>query len=158
MKIQGTQLLPGPREQVWELFNNPQRLAKLLPGCERLEPDGKNRYKVAIKFALAAFSGAYSGSVELSEQKPPKSMHLRVEGKGTPGFMKGEGNLELVEKGSQTEVRYSGDAQVGGLIAAVGQRMIEAAAKKILQQFFQSATEQLQSTQNRGGHRVAPQV
>lgn len=146
MKIQGTHLLPGSREQVWELFNDPERLAKLLPGCERLEPDGKNRYKVAIKFALAAFSGAYSGLVELSEQKPPKSMHMRVEGKGTPGFMKGEGALELVEKGGQTEVRYNGEAQVGGLIAAVGQRMIEAAAKKILQQFFQSATAQLQNS------------
>jgi carbon monoxide dehydrogenase subunit G len=145
VKIAGSQLLPGTREQVWELFNDPQRLAKLLPGCERLEPDGKNRYKVAIKFALAAFSGAYSGSVELSEQKPPKSMHMRLEGKGAPGFMKGEGKLELEEKGGQTEVRYAGEAQVGGLIAAVGQRMIEAAAKKILQQFFQSASAQLQN-------------
>jgi carbon monoxide dehydrogenase subunit G len=139
-------LLPGTREQVWELFNDPERLAELLPGCERLEPDGKHRYKVAIKFALAAFTGAYVGLVELSEQKPPKSMHMRVEGKGAPGFMKGEGALELVEKGGRTEVRYNGEAQVGGLIAAVGQRMIEAAAKKILQQFFQSATAQLQNS------------
>lgn len=146
MKIQGAQLLPGTREQVWELFNDPQRLAKLLPGCERLDPDGKNRYKVAIKFALAAFSGAYSGRVELSEQKPPQSMRLRVEGKGAPGFMRGEGTLELAEKGEQTEVRYSGEVQVGGLIAAVGQRMIEAAAKRILQQFFQSASQQLQNS------------
>ncbi len=144
MKIQGRQILPGTRQQVWDLFNDPQRLAKLLPGCERLEADGKNRYKVAIKFALAAFSGAYSGLVELSEQKPPKSMRMRVEGKGTPGFMKGIGTLELEERGAQTEVHYSGEAHVGGLIAAVGQRMIEAAAKKILQQFFQSASEQLQ--------------
>lgn len=146
MKIQGVQLLPGTREQVWELFNDPHRLAKLLPGCERLDPDGKNRYKVAIKFALAAFSGAYSGLVELSEQKPPKSMRLRVEGKGAPGFMRGEGTLELAAKGEQTEVRYAGEAQVGGLIAAVGQRMMEAAAKKILQQFFQSASQQLQNS------------
>lgn len=146
MKIEGTQLLPGTREQVWELFNDPERLAKLLPGCERLELDGKNRYKVTIRFALAAFSGAYSGSVELSEQKPPKSMRMRLEGKGAPGFMKGEGKLELVEaKGGQTEVRYAGEAQVGGLIAAVGQRIIEAAAKKILQQLFQSASAQLQN-------------
>jgi carbon monoxide dehydrogenase subunit G len=146
VKIQGVQFLPGTREQVWELFNDPHRLAKLLPGCERLDPEGKNRYKVAIKFTLAAFSGAYSGLVELSEQEPPRSMRLRVEGKGAPGFMRGEGTLDLAEKGDQTEVRYSGEAQVGGLIAAVGQRMIEAAAKKILQQFFQSASQQLQNS------------
>lgn len=146
MKIEGTQLLPATREQVWELFNDPQRLAKLLPGCERLEPDGANRYKVAMKFALAAFSGAYAGSVELGEQQPPRSMSMRVEGKGAPGFLRGEGKLELAEKGGRTEVRYAGEAQVGGLIAAVGQRMIEAAAKKILQQFFQSASAQLQNS------------
>lgn len=143
MRVQGTHVLPGTRQQVWELLNDPDRLAKLLPGCQGLEPAGPNRYKVAIKFAMAAFSGAYSGSVELSEQVPPKSMRMRVEGKGAPGFMKGEGRLELAEKGKQTEVRYDGEAQVGGLIAAVGQRMIEAAAKKILQQFFESAARQL---------------
>ncbi len=145
MKLHGAQVLPGTRQQVWDLFNDPERLAKLLPGCERLVPAGENRYKVAIKFALAAFSGAYSGTIELSEQQPPKSLRMRVEGKGAPGFMKGEGRLELAEKGRHTEVRYEGEALVGGLIAAVGQRMIEAAAKKILQQFFDSAARQLQS-------------
>jgi len=148
VRIQGTQLLPGTPQQVWELFNDPQRLAKLLPGCQGLEPAGPNRYKVAIKFALAAFSGAYSGFVELSEQKPPKSMRMRVEGKGAPGFMKGEGRLELAAKGQQTEVRYDGEAQVGGLIAAVGQRMIEVAAKKILQQFFEGAAKLLSEAAN----------
>ncbi len=144
MKIQGAYTLPGNPQQVWELLNDPERLAKCLPGCERLEPAGPDRYKVAIKFALAAFSGAYSGSVELSEKKPPKTMRMRVEGKGTPGFLKAEGRLELAGRNGQTEVRYDGDAQVGGLIAAVGQRMIEAAARKILQQFFDSAATQLQ--------------
>lgn len=145
MKVHGSYTLPGKPQQVWELLTDPERLAKCLPGCERLEPAGPDRYKVAIKFALAAFSGAYSGTVELSEKRPPKSMRMRVEGKGTPGFMKGEGRLDLAEKNGQTEVRYDGDAQVGGLIAAVGQRMIEAAARKILQQFFESAAKQLQA-------------
>jgi hypothetical protein len=145
VKVHGSYTLPGKPQQVWELLTDPERLAKCLPGCERLEPAGPDRYKVAIKFALAAFSGAYSGTVELSEKRPPKSMRMRVEGKGTPGFMKGEGRLDLAEKNGQTEVRYDGDAQVGGLIAAVGQRMIEAAARKILQQFFESAAKQLQA-------------
>jgi len=145
VKVQGVHVLPGKRTDVWALLNDPQRLAKCLPGCEKLEPLGDNRYKVSIRFALAAFSGAYSGSVELSELQPPRSMRMCMEGKGTPGFMKGEGRLELGEKGGSTEVRYEGEAQVGGLIAAVGQRMIEAAAKKILQQFFESATKQLEA-------------
>lgn len=146
MKIQGTEILPGTREQVWELFNDPERLARLLPGCERLVPDGANRYKASIKLVLAAFSGAYSGLVELSQQRRPSSMRIRVEGKGAPGFMKGEGELELREEAGQTEVRYAGEAQVGGLIAAVGQRMIEAAARKLLQQFFRCASDQLKNS------------
>lgn len=143
MKLSGSARLPGSQQQVWELFNDPARLAKCLPGCEKLEPIGPDKYKVAIKFALAAFSGSYSGSVELSEQQPPESMRMRVDGKGTPGFMKGDGRLTLAESAEGTTVRYEGEAQVGGLIAAVGQRMIEAAAKKIVQQFFESAEKQL---------------
>ncbi len=146
MKIAGTCLLPAPPEQVWTLLNDPERLAKCLPGCERLEPDGPDRYKAAIKFALAAISGKFSGSVELSEKKPPRSLRLRLEGKGVPGFVKGDGRLELADKHGQTKVRYTGEAQVGGMIAAIGQRMIEGAARKMIQQFFENAAAQLQAS------------
>lgn len=145
MKVVGSYLLPGTPEQVWDLLNDPERLAKSLPGCERLEPDGPDRYKVAIKFALAAISGKYTGSVELSEKKPPRSLRMRLEGKGTAGFMKGEGQLELIEKHGQTEVRYSGEAQVGGLIASVGQRLIDFTARKMIQQFFEATAAQLKT-------------
>ncbi len=145
MKLSGTYLLPGRPEQVWDLLNDPDRLAKCLPGCERLEPDGPDRYRAVIKFGLAAITGNYSGSVELAEKKAPRSLRLKLEGKGTPGFVNGEGRLELAEKHGQTELRYSGEVQVGGLIASVGQRMIEGAARKILQQFLESAAAQLKS-------------
>ncbi len=145
MKVQGTVLLPGSREQVWDLLTDPAKLAKLLPGCEKLEADGPDRYKVAIKFALAAISGKYSGSVELSEKNPPESLRMVLEGRGTPGFMRGEGRIRLGEKKGQTELRYEGEAQVGGMIAAVGQRMIDVAARRIIQQFFDSASAQLRA-------------
>ena len=148
MKVQGEALLPGTPEQVWALLNNPERLARCLPGCERLEPDGPDRYKAVVKFALAAISGKYAGSLELTEKKPPRSMRLRLQGKGVPGFVKGEGHLEMAAKQGQTEVRYSGDAQVGGMIAAVGQRMIDVAARRIIQQFFESAAKELQQAGN----------
>jgi len=151
VKIAGTYRLPGAPEQVWELLNDPERLAKCLPGCERLEPDGLDRYKVAIKFALAAVSGKYTGLVELADKKPPRSLRLRLEGKGVPGFVKGEGKLELTEKQGQTEVRYTGEAQIGGMIAAIGQRMIEGAARKMIQQFFESAAAQLQAPARKVG-------
>lgn len=145
MKAQGHVLLPATRQQVWDLLTDPTRLGKCLPGCEKLEATGPDRYKVSIKFALAAVSGNYSGSVELHDKNPPESLRMILEGKGTPGFMRGEGLIRLVEKRGHTELRYDGQAQVGGLIAAVGQRMIEAAAKKIIQQFFDSAAAQLRT-------------
>ena len=146
MNVEGSHLLPGTPEQVWAFLNDPLRLAKCLPGCERLEPDGPDRYKAAVKFVLAAISGKYAGSLELADKSPPHSLRLRIEGKGVPGFMKGEGALELVDKRGQTELRYRGEAQVGGMIAAVGQRMIDAAARKIIQQFFECAAAELKSS------------
>lgn len=146
MKVQGSALLPATREKVWDLLNDPERLAKCLPGAERLVPDGPDHYKVAMKFGLAAFSGKFQGSVEIAEKKPPASLKMRVEGRGAPGFMKGEGTISLREKGGATEVAYDGEAQVGGVIASVGQRMIEAASKKIVQQFFDAAATELKTS------------
>ncbi|MBI1749675.1 MAG: carbon monoxide dehydrogenase subunit G [Acidobacteria bacterium] len=146
MKVQGQILLAAARGQVWDLLTDPAKLAKCLPGCEKLEAAGPDRYKVSVKFALAAISGSYSGAVELSEKKQPESLRIMLEGKGTPGFMKGEGRIRLTEKQGQTELRYEGEAQVGGMIAAVGQRMIDVAARRIIQQFFDAAAAQLRSS------------
>jgi carbon monoxide dehydrogenase subunit G len=143
VKLAGQYLLPAPPSEVWDLLTDPVRLAKLLPGCERLEPDGPDRYKAAIKFGLAAISGKYAGSVEFAEKKPPHSMRMKIAGKGMPGFVDGTGNIEMSEKDGQTELRYTGEAQVGGMIASVGPRMIEGAAKKIVDQFFGAAAEEL---------------
>jgi len=143
MKLTGQYTLPAPPEKVWALLTDPQRLAKLLPGCERLEPDGPDRFKAAVKFGLAAISGKYAGTLEFAEKKPNTSMVMKISGKGLPGFVDGSGHIELTGKNDETEVRYTGDAQVGGMIASVGQRMIEGAAKKIVDQFFAGAAEEL---------------
>lgn len=149
MKLAGTVALPAPPDEVWSLLTDPARLARLLPGCERLEPDGPDRYKAAVKFGIAAISGKYAGILEFAEKKPPRSLVLKMDGKGLPGFVKGEGRIELAAKGgSDTELTYTGEAQVGGVIASVGQRMLDAAARKIVQQFFDSAKADLASTKS----------
>jgi carbon monoxide dehydrogenase subunit G len=143
MKLAGQYLLPAPPAKVWALLTDPNRLAKLLPGCERLDPDGPDRFKAAVKFGIAAISGKYAGTIEFAEKNPPNSMRMKLSGKGIPGFVDGVGHIELAEKGGQTELRYTGEAQVGGMIASVGQRMIEGAARKIVDQFFAAASEEL---------------
>ena len=145
MKLAGQYILPAPPAKVWALLTDPERLAKLLPGCERLDPDGPDRFKAAVKFGIAAISGKYAGTLEFAEKKPPKSMRMKLSGKRLSGFVDGAGQVELSEKGHQTELRYTGEAQVGGMIASVGQRMIEAAAKKIVDRFFAAAAEELKS-------------
>jgi carbon monoxide dehydrogenase subunit G len=143
MKLAGQYILPAPPAKVWALLTDPNRLAKLLPGCERLDPDGPDRFNAAVKFGIAAISGKYAGTIEFAEKNPPNSMRMKLSGKGIPGFVDGIGHIELAEKGGQTELRYTGEAQVGGMIASVGQRMIEGAARKIVDQFFAAASEEL---------------
>ena len=161
MKLNGTALVPAAREKVWQALTDPAFLAKCLPGAQSLTPDGPGRYKVSLKMGIAAFSGKFDGSVQLSDEHPPESFRMAVEGRGAPGFLKGQGTMTLREEnrhaanqGSartaariavQTEVRYDGEAQVGGVIASVGSRMIEAAAKKIIQQFFDAVASQFGS-------------
>jgi carbon monoxide dehydrogenase subunit G len=145
MKIKGIVQLPATPPAVWALLTDPVSLARLLPGCERLDPDGPDRYKAAVKFGIAAISGNYAGSVEFSRKKPPHSLALTLDGKGLPGFVHAEGSIVLAPQGPQTEVRYSGEAQVGGMIASVGQRMLESAARRIVQQFFEAAAGELQT-------------
>lgn len=148
MKFAGTASLPALPAEVFSLLTDASRLARLLPGCERLEPDGPDRYKAAVKFGIAAISGKYAGTLEFAEKRPPHSLTLKMDGKGLPGFVKGEGRIELAAKGSDTELTYSGEAQVGGLIASVGQRMIDAAARKIVQQFFDAVKAELASAKS----------
>ena len=145
MKLQGVAFLPAPREQVWQSLTDPAFLAKCLPGAQELTPDGPGRYRVSMKLGIAAFSGKFEGAVQLADQRAPESFKMSVEGRGAPGFMKGEGTLTLREKSGQTEVAYNGEAQVGGVIASVGSRMIEVAAKKIVQQFFDAAAAELRA-------------
>jgi uncharacterized protein len=145
VKLAGTLILPASPEEVWALLTDASRLAPWRPGCERLEPDGPDRYKAAVKFGIAAISGKYAGTLEFAEKKPSHSLVLKMDGKGLPGFVKGQGRIELLPKGSDTQLTYSGEAQVGGLIASVGQRMLDAAARKIVQQFFESAKAELAS-------------
>jgi len=138
MKLEGTTTIPAPRDRVWQHLMNPESLAHALPGCERLESNPDGSYSADLKVGIGAVRGSYHGRVEILDPKPPESYRLRVEGKGTGGFVKGEGTLELTDDAAGTRLHYSGEAQVGGVIASVGQRLIEAAARQIVGKFFEA--------------------
>ena len=137
MKISGTYTLALPREPAYQIMQDPEILARAIPGCESLERTGPDEYRMKMKMALASLSGAFEGKVCITDQTPPESFRLVVEGSGRVGFVKGDGLLKLSAVEGGTEVAYEGEAQVGGTMAAVGQRLIDGTAKMMIKKFFE---------------------
>src|SRR5215471_682761 len=136
MKIEGVHDLNAPRARVYAAMIDPAVLGRAIPGCEKLEKTGENTYSVTLRSGVGSINGLFTGYVKLEEMRPPEHYKIMVGGKGQPGFLKGSGDLDLAESGGITRITYSGDVQVGGAIAGVGQRMIEGAAKMMASQFF----------------------
>jgi carbon monoxide dehydrogenase subunit G len=146
MKIAGEQTLSGSRERVWALFNDPQRLSRLIPGCEKLEVISPTEFAGTLNVGIAAVKGAYTGKLKLDEVREPEHYKMMVDGKGKQGFMRGSGTLDLAAKGPyETIVTYGGDVQLGGPLVQVGQRVIDSAAKMMIGQFFAAADAELKA-------------
>lgn len=146
MKVSGTYVLNAPRGQVWQFLTEPVFLKACLPGCESLEGTGPDQYQTVLTVGIAAVKGKYTGTVTLSEKQPPQHFKIQVQGKGSPGFMQGIGEIELAEEAEGTRVTYQGDIQVGGPIASVGQRLLDGASKMVVGQFFTALNAQLEAT------------
>ncbi len=136
MKIEGTHELHARRERVYQTLIDPAVLQRCIPGCEQLERTGENQYSATLKASVGTVKGVFVGAVHLEDMHPPARYRMTVSGKGQPGFLKGSGDLELEEGDGVTTIRYSGDVQVGGTLASVGQRMVLGAAKMMATQFF----------------------
>ena len=136
MKIQGDHILKTPREQLWSLLVDPGIMKRCTPGCEKLELIEENTYEAVLNLGVGAVKGRYTGRLRLEDLQSPAHLKIVVEGKGAQGFVKGIGYLDLHEGNRTTTVVYSGDVQLGGPIASVGQRMLQGSAKVIAGQFF----------------------
>jgi carbon monoxide dehydrogenase subunit G len=136
MDLSASYTFAAPAAEVWNLLIDPQVVAACLPGCDRLEPLGEDRYRAELTLAVAAVSGQYTGTVAILDKRPPHSYRLVVEGSGKAGFAKGEATVELMEENQTTTVNVTGQSQVGGLIARVGQRLLGAVSKMMMDRFF----------------------
>jgi hypothetical protein len=123
-------------QTVWDLLNDPTVIASCLPGCERLEPIGDDRYRASLKLAVASVTGEYTATVAMLDKHAPVSYRLVVDGSGKPGFMKGEATIELTAQDDGTMVSVKGTGQVGGLVARVGQRLLGSVSKMMMDRFF----------------------
>lgn len=146
MEISGSYTFNAPPDRVWALLMNPKVIASCIPGCDRFEPDGEDRYKVTLTVALAAITGSYEGTVILADKVDQTSYRLIVEGQGRPGFVKGNSAVALKGHDTSTEVEVTGSVQMGGPIARVGQRLIGGVAKMMMDRFFACLNSKLDAT------------
>jgi uncharacterized protein len=145
MKLSAAYQLAAPREKVFGMITDPAVLQRCIDGCEKMVQTGEDSYDAHLKIGVAGLKGNYVGKVHLKDKKPPESYTLILEGKGGPGFVKGIAQIRLSEKDGQTELSCDADSQVGGMIAAIGSRLIEATAKKMMDEFFKKFAEQVRA-------------
>jgi uncharacterized protein len=138
MNLQGNFRVIAARAQVWEALNHPDTLRRCTPGCKRMIVNADGGYDTDLEVGIGAIKGRFSGTIAIKDQVPGSQYRLAVQASGSAGFLNAEGVVELMEDGVATRIEYSGSVQVGGLIASVGQRMVDSVAKRLVSQFFQS--------------------
>ena len=144
MKVAGSYQVSAPAEKVWQALTDPASLSGCIPGCDGLEPDGQDEYKAVMTVGVGPVKGRYNAKISMLDQKPFTSFRLVVEGSGNTGFVNGEATITLDERDGQTTVGVDSDAQVGGPVARVGQRLMDSVAKMIMDRFFQCLRESIE--------------
>jgi len=147
MKVEGTFTFAGPRSVVYELLQDPAVLAKAMPGTKRLERVTPERFEGQMKVGIGPVTAAeFSLAVTLREQVAPERYAMDIDSRGQLGFVRGTAHVQLDESGpNETTMRYSSDLQVGGKIAAVGQRVIDAAARMMTQKGLDALQRELKA-------------
>lgn len=146
MKIEGQHVFAATPQLVWDAVTDPSVLAKVMPGCEEFRAIGENRFEGKMKIKVGPVQGEFLGTVQLSDLEPPRSYRLKLNGKGAPGFVEGDGVIQLVDDPSGgTRLEYSVDARIGGRIATVGQRLLDSSSKVITRQALEGLEGQVEA-------------
>ena len=151
MEMKGEQLIPAPQQVVWDALNEPEVLKACVPGCESIEKSGDNEYQVLMVARVGPVSAKFKGKLTLSDINPPSSYSISFEGQGgAAGFAKGSAQVRLSSAGAHTKLSYEVKANVGGKLAQIGSRLVDAAAKKVADDFFRNFNEKAASLQRPG--------
>lgn len=146
MKLAGEYIFDGPQEEVWKIIRDPEVLATALPGTQSLEQVSENEYHGEMNVRVGPVAGEFSGKITVSNEVPPESCTLTVEGKGKAGHIYGTGNVRLIpQEGGKTLMNYEGEMQIGGKLASVGQRLLDSASKSIIGQGLDTLNAALQA-------------
>lgn len=157
MIVDGRYSFAAPRETVYALLQDPEVLVKALPGAQALERTGEDRFEGVMAVGVGPVTaGEFSIHVELLEKRPPEGFSMRMEGKGTMGFVKGTATIVLTEGAGETVMVYTADLKVGGKIASVGQRLLDSVSKAMTKQGLEAVNRELQQKLDAHASHPAP--
>jgi carbon monoxide dehydrogenase subunit G len=165
MEMNGEQRIPATQQQTWEGLNDPEVLKACVPGCESIEKLSDSDYQVLMTARIGPVSAKFKGKLTLSDLDPPQAYSIAFEGQGgVAGFGKGSAKVRLEPDGDETTLRYDVKANVGGKLAQIGSRLVDAAARKIANDFFAAFNEKMASQHapagpgdDAGGHGASAQ-
>jgi uncharacterized protein len=143
MNINATYRFEGPIDEVWALLMDTAALAGCIPGCRELRPDGEDRYRAELSAPVAAVSGQFEATIAVEDKAPPRSYKLVVQATGRPGFVRGQAAVALSSEEQRTIVHVTAHADAGGAVARLGQRLLESAARMMMDRFFECLRRKL---------------
>jgi len=142
MDMTGEYKIEAPREAVWRALNDAEILKQCIPGCETLEKTSDNEFTADVRAKVGPVSARFGGKVQLTDLDPPNGYRISGEGQGgVAGFAKGGAEVKLLPDGTGTLLSYTVNAQVGGKLAQIGARLIDATARKMADEFFSKFAE-----------------
>jgi carbon monoxide dehydrogenase subunit G len=152
MEMTGDQLIHASQADTWAALNDPEILKACIPGCESIERSAENEYAVQMTARVGPVSAKFKGKLNLSNMNPPHSYSIAFEGQGgVAGFAKGGADVSLTPEGHSTKLAYKVKANVGGKLAQIGSRLVDAAANKVANDFFVSFNEKVGKPQHAAG-------
>jgi len=152
LEIKGEYALQAGQSELWGLLNDPDVLAKIIPGCNTVRALGPDRYEMGLKLQVGSVSGEYMGNVAISDKNEPAHFVLDIEGQGSIGFMKGSAAFDLETQGEgKSLLRYAGSAEVGGVVAGVGQRVLSGVAKFLAGRFCKALEKHIEEARAASG-------
>jgi uncharacterized protein len=136
MELSASYEIRAPVERAWDLMMDTDAIGRCLPGCGGLRPIGPDRYEIELSVTIAAIAGSFKGTVALEDKTPPNAYTLVIDGSGRQGFIKGRARVTLVPDGERTRVDIAARVEVGGMIARVGQRLLDGVARTMMDRFY----------------------
>ena len=146
MELTGEQLIPASQTATWDALNDPEVLKICVPGCETIERVSDTEFAIRMTARIGPVSAKFKGKLTITDRDPPNAYSLSFEGQGgAAGFGKGGAKVQLAPEGHSTRLTYQVKANVGGKLAQIGSRLIDAAAGKLSNDFFNAFNERMAS-------------